>query len=268
MDTPIEPLDADAVRASLAESTGRLLTGIDILARVDSTNAHLLAAAERDLPSGRVCLAEAQTAGRGQRGRHWYSPPGGNLYLSLLWRYPTAPPRLASLGIATGIAVARVLRSEFAAAIQLKWPNDLIWQQRKLGGLLLETRIGRDCIVVAGIGINLSINEPAARIDQPWVDLATIVGRRADRNHLAAVLLNRLLPLYAHYPDNRQDLSVAWRELDSLAGRWVEIRDRGRICCGIARGIDADGQLRLEDSHGTGGIRAFASGTLSLRART
>lgn len=255
-------VDADALRAALSTHVRPLLSHIDSLASVDSTNNYLLAAAEAGQASGSVCLAACQTAGRGRRGREWVSPPGGNLYLSLLWRYPTPPARLPSLSIATGLAVAQTLRDLGIKAIQLKWPNDLHWQGRKLGGLLLETRIGTDCIVVAGIGINGVVDAVQASIDQPWIDLATVLNTRPDIQALAVRLLNRLLPLYRDYPDNSTDFSVAWSEFDSLAEQPVTIEHQGQYWHGIARGIDADGQLRVAT---TQGLHVFSSGAVSVR---
>ena len=95
-----------------------------------------MAAALRRAPSGTVCLAERQTAGRGRRGRTWVSPFAANLYLSVLWRYPIGPAALGGVSLAAGVAVARVLAGLGVADLGLKWPNDLLWRGRKLGGLL------------------------------------------------------------------------------------------------------------------------------------
>ncbi len=264
MSPPSASSEVHLLQAALSVTAQPLLAGIEHLSSVDSTNNYLLAAAETGQASGSVCLADYQSAGRGRRGRQWVSPPGGNLYLSVLWRYPSPPPHLASLSIATGLAVARTLRDLGVVAIQLKWPNDVIWYGRKLGGLLLETRSGSECVVVAGIGLNLRMPPQQAGIDQPWTDLTTILDTSCPpRPLLVAELLNRLLPLYHHYPQYREDCAAAWAEFDALADQPVCIDDQGQTLEGIARGVDQAGQLRVATAQG---LRIFNSGEVTVRS--
>ncbi len=262
MSTTTESPHVDLLQAALSDTSRPLLAGIEHLSSIDSTNNYLLAAAETGQASGSVCLADHQTAGRGRRGRHWISPPGGNLYLSLLWRYPDPPPHLAGLSIATGLAVARTLRDLGVRAIQLKWPNDVLWQRRKLGGLLLETRSGSECVVVAGIGLNLRMPPQHTAIDQPWTDLTTILGECPPRPLLAAELLNRLLPLYHHYPQQHEDFAAAWAEFDALADQAICIDYQGQPLQGIAQGVDQEGQLCVATVQG---LRTFSSGEVTIR---
>ncbi len=257
-----EPLDSAAIRAGLASNASNRLAALEVLASVDSTNARLLSAAEQGQPGGSVCLAETQTAGRGRRGRGWTSPPGGNLYLSLLWRFPATAP-LDGLSIATGIAVARALCQLGASDIRLKWPNDVYHDRRKLGGILLESVAGPERVVVAGIGLNVAMPAAAREaIDQPWTDLATALGNLPSRNHLAVLLLDRLLPLYAEWPAALPDLPTDWATFDLLLDQPVELLSGDRRLRGIALGIDRSGALRL----GTpAGIQHITSGEVSLR---
>jgi len=263
MSTTTESPDIRLLQAALSKASRPLLAGIEHLSSIDSTNNYLLAAAETGRASGSVCLADHQSAGRGRRGRHWVSPPGGNLYLSLLWRYPGPPPHLAGLSIATGLAVARTLRDLGVTAIQLKWPNDLLWQRRKLGGLLLETRSGSECVVVAGIGLNLRMPPQHTAIDQPWTDLTTILDQCPPRPLLAAELLNRLLPLYQYYPRQREEFTADWAEFDALADQAICIDDQGKTLQGIAQGVDQQGQLRVITAQG---LRTFSSGEVTIRS--
>ncbi|MDX1607346.1 MAG: biotin--[acetyl-CoA-carboxylase] ligase [Candidatus Competibacterales bacterium] len=256
------PPNTEALRAALTPAVRHLLGPLEWLAEVDSTNARLLAAADRGLAGGAACLADAQSAGRGRQGRRWISPPGGNLYLSLLWRYHRSAD-LQGLSVATGIAVARALHALGATGVGLKWPNDLLHDGRKLGGILLESRTGADRPVVAGIGLNLDLPDAAAvSIDQPWTDLRRVLGAPVLRLRVAARLLERLLPLYADWPAGAHDLSASWRRFDVLADRRVELCFGDRRCAGIARGIDPTGALRLETATG---LQVFDSGELSLR---
>lgn len=257
-----EPLDATAIRAGLSANASNRLAALEVLASVDSTNARLLNAAEHGQASGSICLAETQTAGRGRRGRGWSSPPGGNLYLSLLWRFSSAIP-LDGLSIATGIAVARVLRDLGAPDIRLKWPNDVYHDRRKLGGILLESVTGPERVVVAGIGLNVAMPDAArSAIDQPWTDLAAVLGQRPSRNRLATLLIDRLLPLHADWPAALPDLAEDWTEFDLLLDRPVELLAGERRLRGIARGIDGSGALRLATPTG---MRLISSGEVSLR---
>src|SRR3546814_7105530 len=100
-----------------------------------------------------------QTAGRGRRGRSWISPFGANLYLSIAWSWPAWPPELSALSLAIGVACAKVIENHGIADVRLKWPNDLLVDDRKLGGILIEHRgeAGGACRVVVGIGLNLQM---------------------------------------------------------------------------------------------------------------
>lgn len=257
-----EPLNPAAIRAGLASNASNRLAALEVLASVDSTNARLLSAAEQGRPGGSVCLAETQTAGRGRCGRGWTSPPGGNLYLSLLWRFPGTTP-LDGLSIATGIAVARALGQLGASDIRLKWPNDVYHDRRKLGGILLESVAGPERVVVAGIGLNVAMPAAAREtIDQPWTDLATALGNLPSRNHLAVLLLDRLLPLYADWPATLPDLPTDWATFDLLPDQPVELLAGERRLRGIARGIDGSGALWLETPTG---MQRVTSGEVSLR---
>lgn len=257
-----EPLDPAAIRTGLSPEASNWLAALDVLASVDSTNARLLSTAELGQPSGSVCLAETQTTGRGRRGRSWTSPPGGNLYLSLLWRFPGTTP-LDGLSIATGIAIARALHALGASDSRLKWPNDIYHDQRKLGGILLESVTGPERVVVAGIGLNVAMPAEAhTAIDQPWTDLRDVLGQSPSRNRLAMLLLDRLLPLYADWPATLPDLARDWAEFDLLFDRPVELLAGEQRLRGIARGIDGSGALRLKTP---GGMQRISSGEVSLR---
>lgn len=263
MTAGLSPLTAEVITAGLRPAARRWLATIAVFGSLDSTNAWLLAAAERNAASGTVCLADSQSAGRGRRGRGWVSPPGSNLYLSLLWRFSLPPGALQGLSVATGIACARVLRDLGAAGIGLKWPNDLVCDGRKLGGILLEMNHGRGCTVVAGIGINIRMPAPeAAGIDQPWTDLAAMLPQPPARDSLATGLLDTLLPLYAGFPQSADALPRDWAAFDSLAGRAVELHGEHWRRRGIARGIDAQGALLLDTANGR---ERHVAGEISLR---
>ena len=149
----IEPLDAGRIRSALPGGTR--LGGLSVHGAIDSTNSWLQ---ERSLalPAPYACLTEHQLAGRGRRGRVWEDATGLDICLSLLWRFDVAQARAQGLSLAVGVAVVRALAATGASGIGLKWPNDIVWQDRKLGGILIEGSVsGRFWVVVIGVGINV-----------------------------------------------------------------------------------------------------------------
>jgi BirA family biotin operon repressor/biotin-[acetyl-CoA-carboxylase] ligase len=272
---PLELLDGGHIAAGLAPATRDLLADIEVLESVDSTNTRLMRAAADGAPSGRVCLAERQLAGRGRSGRRWVSPFGSNLYLSMLWRFPLGPSALGGLSLACGVAVARAVQAAGVADIGLKWPNDLHWRRRKLGGLLLEVagESQGPSHVVVGVGINLHLRpEQAAGIDQPWVDLAEALGERAPaaaadptpgRNALAAQLLDALASALGDFGSSGLEPFLAdWHAFDTYLGEPVELLMGERRIRGTCAGVDGQGALLLDTAAGR---RAFHAGEVSLR---
>lgn len=261
---PMELLDSSAIRAGLNDKARRLLSGLDILTEVDSTNLYLLQKASAGAPGGYACLAEQQYAGRGRRGKHWSSPFGGNIYLSLLWRFAEQPPALSGLSLAIGIAVANSLETLGVTGIGVKWPNDILWQGRKLAGILLDTagEAAGPCHAVAGIGINVAMPAGAA-ISQPWVDLREITGRRIARNALAGKILQHLLLTLQQFQQRGLAPFLAeWDRLDLLKDKDVTVQLADRTVTGRAQGVNPQGALLV--AHG-GVTRAYHSGEVSVR---
>jgi BirA family transcriptional regulator, biotin operon repressor / biotin---[acetyl-CoA-carboxylase] ligase len=266
--TPLELLDEDLIVGDLSPQSRFLLQHLELLFEVDSTNQYLLDAWSRGAAAGWVCSAEFQSAGRGRRGRAWVSPLGGALYLSVAWEYPLGPARLSGLSLAAGLAAARALRRLGVRRLGLKWPNDLLWGQRKLGGLLLEVRGEQDgpTRLVLGIGVNLRIPaDQGEAIDQPWVDLHEILGQDQppSRNHLCAAFLDELLPTLLRFEhEGLAPHLEEWLGYDVHYGRPVVLHQGGRAIEGIHRGIDPSGALILEQD---GERRLMYGGEVSLR---
>lgn len=264
---PLELLDAEQIRAELQRHHLRQPSQLELHPQLDSTNRHLLDAALNGAPSGSVCLAEHQSAGRGRRGRRWISPFGGNLYLSLLHRSPRPPTTLGGLSIAVGLTLATLLRKLGGEEICVKWPNDLLWQGRKLGGVLIEVageQYGPSRAVI-GVGLNLRLStQQGGEIDQPWVDLYQIFGAEMpSRNQLAAQLIGALLELTETFEQyGLEPWLEQWNRLDHYANRPVRLLLGDREERGICRGIDSQGALLLEQE---GKIRPFCGGEISLR---
>jgi len=243
------------LRALLAARGLEWPAEIEHAALSPSTNDRLKQRARARAAEWTVVLADAQTAGRGRQGRRWSSPPG-NLYLSVLLR--PAPPgaRWSVLPLAAGLAVAEALAAEGLEA-RLKWPNDVMVGERKVGGILAEATSGADGLesVVLGVGINLALRPPdlppdvAASVTCAAEELA----RAVDRVVIAAAVLVRLTVWYhALAREGPQVVQAAWRaRAVPWWGRAVEAQSGGRRLRGIARDLDEGGALILELEDGT-----------------
>jgi BirA family biotin operon repressor/biotin-[acetyl-CoA-carboxylase] ligase len=236
---------------------------LEILPEVDSTNRHALSQPEER--GIYVCLAEHQTAGRGRLGRQWVSPRGGGLYLSLKQTYQVNHYPITGLSIAIAVDIVKVLRHLGATAVGIKWPNDIWWQQRKLGGILLESRSSGGQIrdIVIGIGLNVTMPITAMKvIEQAWVDLTTI-GIKVSRNELAALLITEGVRILAEYPQTGLTPWMAdWQRFDLLKGQWVTLLTSTDRIGGIAQGIDESGALWLQTSTG---LQRYEYGEVSVR---
>jgi BirA family biotin operon repressor/biotin-[acetyl-CoA-carboxylase] ligase len=239
---------------------------LDLHSVVDSTNAEALRRITAGVGPGLVCVAEQQTAGRGRRGRGWVSPFAGNLYLSVVWEFARGATALEGLSLAVGVAVTDALARCAVAELKLKWPNDILHDGSKLGGILIEVISGTtgSCQVVIGIGINVSMPESVAgEIDQNWTDISRITRTTPGRNELLAALLDELLPML---PAFEQEGFAAWRprwsERDAYAGCPVIVHSGPQQMAGIARGVDDAGGLLLDTGDG---VQTFHGGEVSLR---
>jgi BirA family biotin operon repressor/biotin-[acetyl-CoA-carboxylase] ligase len=264
---PLDLFDAGTLRGELSELANTQLNTLEIHDQLDSTNTYLMQQAGLGQASGSACLAEFQTAGRGRIGRSWFSPFAGNICLSLLWRFDSHAA-IAGLSLAVGVALVRALRKLGIEGVGLKWPNDLLWQDRKLGGILLEVsgEAHGSCAVVIGIGLNVRMARATAQaIDQAWVDLDQIShGKPPSRNRLCATLLQELLELLADYPARGLPAYIReWRQQHCYAGRRVVLQVGGRAVAGTVAGVSDAGLLLLDGEDGQ--RREFASGDLGPR---
>jgi BirA family transcriptional regulator, biotin operon repressor / biotin---[acetyl-CoA-carboxylase] ligase len=262
---PVELLDHNLICSALNEDTRRALQ-LELHHEIDSTNARLLTLAKQDDSSAHAVIAESQSAGRGRRGRQWQSPPGGNLYLSMLWRFHAGATSLGGLSLAIAVAVARALCVVGLESPQLKWPNDILVDGRKLAGILLELsgEAAGPCAVVAGLGLN--IRTPAAgmsEVIQPWIDLETALGKTVPRNALAAQLLNQLSnAMQVFEQQGLAPFMPDWEKWDALAGSEISLELPTGIQQGVARGVDESGALLLANA---GSLQRFHSGEVSVK---
>jgi len=250
---PVELLDASQISAALAPRVAQVLGSVEVLEQVDSSNSWLLKQSRCEIGEGRACLAEIQTAGRGRRGRQWLAPPTGSLCLSLAWHFPRLLPDMSCLSLACGIGVVRALEQLGVEGVSIKWPNDLMWQGRKLAGLLVEMRSdgSGSAYVVIGLGLNLELGAMAGEISSGWgaapVDLARVAGNRVPgRNDLAAAVLNSLTDILLAFPETGfAGLREQWLRLDGLKDCRVSVHGEGAVLAGTVLGVDDSGALRL-----------------------
>ena len=235
---------------------------------VDSTNALVLKKMASDMRGAVVCLAEMQEAGRGRRGRVWQSPFAKNIYMSIGWTFEQGIAAIEGLSLAVGVVVAEGLAALGVQGVSLKWPNDLLFEGKKLGGILVEMTgdPSGDCHLVVGLGLNVSMPDVVAKeIDQPWVDISSILGEgKVSRNRIAIELIDRLLVLLEGFEKNKFAFyQERWQGLNFYADKNVVLSSPSHTVSGLCQGVTAQGGLvlRLED----GVEKVFTGGELSLR---
>ncbi|MCP2231483.1 bifunctional biotin--[acetyl-CoA-carboxylase] ligase/biotin operon repressor BirA [Erwinia aphidicola] len=254
-------LNEQAINARL--DNGRLA----VIPVIDSTNQYLLDRMDT-LQSGDACVAEYQQAGRGRRGRQWFSPFGSNLYLSMYWRLEQGPAAAMGLSLVIGIVLAEALQEQGAPDIRVKWPNDIYLDDRKLAGILVELtgKTGDAAQIVIGAGINLAMRAPAADvINQGWINLQE-AGVNVDRNALSALIVNKMRTALVEFEqEGLAPFIERWARLDNFINRPVKLLIGDREIFGIARGIDQQGGLILEQD----GVRkSWVGGEISLRPQS
>ncbi len=263
---PLELLDAELIARELVPAHRAALDKLEVLVCTDSTNRVLMEGRE----ARALCLAEYQSAGRGRRGRAWVSPFGANLYFSAAWTFSSTPAGLSGLSLAVGIGLAEVLHGFGCTGVGLKWPNDLYWNGKKLGGILIEHagEAGGPWRVVVGVGLNLDMTaDQAAAVTQPWTCLAELCTAqnlpKPGRNHLAGQCAEAVLRVLERFAtEGLAPFRKVWNKLDVALGRSVKLEDGERWYEGQARGIDADGALLVEIK---GELKRFVSGELSVK---
>ena len=251
-DMQLIPLNADVIDAQLATRSRSALV-IQIYESVGSTNDIVRDLHESGSCRGAAIFAEEQTAGRGRRGRVWHSPTCSNLYCSLGWHFNCSLDALSGLSLMVGAMLAEAISQSCGVEVQLKWPNDLYFEERKLGGVLIESlgEFEGFQVVVIGIGLNVTMPMPAAAvIDRPWTDLSKASGEVIDRNRLAVTVLDQLVSglsdLNASYRDYWFD---RWSRRDWLRGRSIVVEGSPPLA-GVAAGIDDLGALILHTESG------------------
>jgi BirA family transcriptional regulator, biotin operon repressor / biotin---[acetyl-CoA-carboxylase] ligase len=246
------------------------LNELAIFDELPSTNSYLAELIKTKKNNINVCLAEQQTAGRGRLGRTWVSPFAQNIYLSLAGKFSCGPHELSGLSLAVAVAVVEALtKYGIKSGLAVKWPNDILWKDLKLAGILIDLFGETNYIYNAIIGIGLNVNmskEIGKKIDQPWCDVAQITHSTPKRNQLVGLLLNQLSAAINLYQNSGlQPFIKKWQKLDTTYGKKVSVYTPMQKISGLALGINSQGYFLLKDQSGK--IHTFAAGEVSLHQK-
>jgi BirA family transcriptional regulator, biotin operon repressor / biotin---[acetyl-CoA-carboxylase] ligase len=255
------------VKAFQSIMAGRKIGGfLSYREEVDSTNRVALRLAREGAAEGTVVLADGQTAGRGRLNRAWQSPPGSNLYFSVILRPPVAPPDASPITLLAGVAVAEAIASVCAEGVGIKWPNDVRIHGRKVCGILTEMRTaGGEAAVIVGIGLNVNIRK--CDFDPGHCDTATSLREETGRDHsresMLVLLCERLEQWYGTFLQaGFAPVREGWLLWSEMAGRHVRILFRDEVQEGVVEGIDQDGALLISD--GRGEVRRITAGDATI----
>ncbi|CEG56259.1 biotin--[acetyl-CoA-carboxylase] ligase [Legionella fallonii] len=269
-DLPLsQSIRALSILAAEREGTERK-TGMYTQVHEDSSTVvtkQLSSTVEFRMSSIDICCAEIQTQGRGRFGRNWHSPFGENIYCSSRWNLNCDLSRLSGLSLITSLAVLATI-NEFSPSsdIKIKWPNDILWRDKKLCGSLIEiiAESHGNAQVIIGIGLNVNTdtkNHPLP--DKPWCSLYEITQRQYDRNQIIAKLIINLEHYIYEFIDKGLNAFMdEWNQQDYLAGKYITVSQSSTTISGVARGINQEGLLLLEDEQGV--VHYLSSGDTSL----
>ena len=240
---------------------------LELLDECPSTNTELAERARSGVAHGTVLACEIQTAGRGRRGSAWVSVVGGSVTFSVLWRFSRSTGALSGLGLAVAVGAAQALEKLGARGVSLKWPNDLLREGSKLGGILIETTgdAAGQAAAVVGVGVNVRLDtEARERIGQPVTDLTAACSGTPSRTMVLAGLLESIVPVLERFSrEGFAPFRQAWLQRHAWQGRRVVLVGTGRrLAEGEVIGVAADGALELACERG---VERFHSGELSLR---
>lgn len=261
MKEPLILLNANSIKKSINHNNVTL----EVFETIDSTNTYLQAyCSERKI---RVCIAEQQEAGKGRLQRSWYSPFGKNIYCSLLYPFQQDVGQLAGLSLITSLAIKETLQ-HYAKDNELlvKWPNDVIYQHKKLAGNVIEIFAESNdiCCAIIGIGINVNMRKASQQqIDQDWTSLINITGNHTDRNKLCADLMNNLLDYLNIFNDKGLEPFMAeWQLADSLMNKKITLQGINDKVTGIVKGINNKGHLLLKTENDD--TKDFSAGDVTI----
>jgi BirA family biotin operon repressor/biotin-[acetyl-CoA-carboxylase] ligase len=241
-----------------------------VFPQASSTNEVAFGLALKGAGEGVVVLAESQTKGKGRMGRPWESPAGANIYLSIILRPRIVPSKTPLITLMAAVACAEAIDEVTGFIPAIKWPNDLLRERRKLGGILTEADMELDRInfVVVGIGINVNMTRASfpASIKDTATSLQESLGREISRTALIQSILRHLEQWYKRLGQGREEeIARRWKELSLVKGQTIEVTSLGEVVRGTALDIDEDGALLVQTDNTT--IKRVVAGDVTLKGR-
>jgi BirA family biotin operon repressor/biotin-[acetyl-CoA-carboxylase] ligase len=245
LDKPLNMLSAEKILGRTKFTQAEQLHIANI---IGSTNDYIKQNLSQ-LPSGFCCIAEAQTKGRGRRGRTWVSPYGASIYLSMNWKFSGGYQSMAGLSLLIGLSINRTLIDLGIKSAKLKWPNDVYVNNKKLAGILIEVegQVGGDTHAIIGLGLNVSLPNDIKGIDQPFIDLQSLSSSHFDRNEIVAYLLNHLNEMLVEFERNGLlPFLDEYKASDLFSNKPVRLISGNNEVLGFSRGINETGALLVE----------------------
>lgn len=267
----IELLDRKRIENEFDKTTRSVIKNLLIHDKIQSTNDFLMEYAKNHGTAPTICLAEQQMQGKGRRGRKWISPFATNIYCSFLWRFEKDPSEIIGLSLACAVAVVDALNNYgIKEHIGLKWPNDILWQHKKLAGVLLEMNAEPHghCSVVIGIGINTRMTiKQASAINQSWTSIEEITAKFPERNRLAGLLIQHVVKNICEFEKNGlTPFLERWQKMDEYVGKPILLLTTQHTIEGVMHGIGSKGELIIQ--HPDKQLKTYLSGEVSLRPKT
>ncbi|MGY8814856.1 MAG: biotin--[acetyl-CoA-carboxylase] ligase [Gammaproteobacteria bacterium] len=266
--SPIELLDENIIRNQLSASVHEHLQSLKLLYQTKSTNQYLMEQIACFPIHANVLLAEYQSEGKGRGKNKWLSGPGIGLCLSIGWHFDYIPKTFSALSLAIGVVIAKSLAKQEIIGIKLKWPNDVLYEDAKLGGILIESRGQHAGSVDVVIGIGINVNLPShlsCQIEQKTTDLSHVYGYLPSRNSLAVILINSMFELLSTYQKHGfEEYIDDWCKLDVSKGKQGIVHLNDNNVEGTVDGIDHNGNLLMIVN---GKRTKYSSGDLTIKLK-
>jgi BirA family biotin operon repressor/biotin-[acetyl-CoA-carboxylase] ligase len=259
-------LTAWEIQAGLG--TDQIGKKVHFFLNVDSTNTAAFRLALNGASEGEMVVVESQHAGKGRMGRQWESPSGVNIYLSIILRPPFPPSKIPLITLMTAVACAEAIEEVTGVLPVIKWPNDLLIEDKKLGGILTEADMEMDRINFIIVGIGINVNMPRSAFPPSIKDTATslqeVLGKEVSRVSLIQALLQKFELWYTRFKEGRgEEIKRRWEELSQIRGKHVSVAFMGEMVQGMALEIDADGALLIQEAGGE--VKRIVAGDVHVR---
>ncbi len=264
-------LSSQKIRSRLSKEILENIDELHVEYSIDSTNRFLSRRVNENTskPLIALCVAESQSAGQGRRGRQWQSPFGRNIYFSMAWPFSGGAASLSGLSLAVGVALVDALSCYDVSNAKLKWPNDILVENKKLAGVLIEIAgdaMG-ECHAIIGIGLNVAMPKSEMQsVDQPWTDLVSSLGvePNVDRNVLVSSLIASLFPVLQKFEQHGfKPFQAEWLALNAHANKAIQLVSGKNVVEGVMCGVSSDGGVEIALADGK--KQVFVGGEISLR---